>query len=54
MLTVFRSITQRSDERRQQPWNYLLQRIRDAVLLATKTVLDGLRRRPAEMTQSIC
>ena len=45
LLTVFRSITQRSDERRQEPWHYLLQRVREAVLLATKSVLDGLRPR---------
>jgi predicted transposase YbfD/YdcC len=45
LLTIFRSITQRSDERRQEPWRCLLQRIRDAVLLATASVLDGLRPR---------
>jgi len=45
LLTVFRSITQRSDNRREEPWHYLLQRIRDAVLLATTSVLDGLRPR---------
>jgi hypothetical protein len=49
LLTVFRSVTQRSEERRQEPWNQLLQRVRDAVLLATKTVLEGIRRRTAEM-----
>ena len=38
LLTIFRSITQRSDDRRQEPWNYLLQRIRDAVLLGINLV----------------
>jgi predicted transposase YbfD/YdcC len=54
LLTIFRSITQRSDDRRQEPWHCLLQRIRDAVLLATTSVLDGLRPRTPEHLLSDC
>ena len=54
LLTIFRSITQRSDDRRQEPWHYLLQRIRDAVLLATTSVLDGLRPRTPDTALANC
>ena len=54
LLTIFRSITQRSDDRRQQPWHCLLQRIRDAVLLATPWVLDGLRPRTPDIATANC
>jgi hypothetical protein len=45
LLTIFRSVTQRSDHRRHEPWHVLLTRIRDALLLATATALVGVRRR---------
>ena len=54
LLTIFRSITQRSDDRRQEPWHCLLQRIRDAVLLATTSVLDGLRPRTPDAAIANC
>ena len=54
LLTIFRSITQRSDDRRQEPWNYLLQRIRDAVLLATTSLLDGIRHRTPDTATANC
>lgn len=45
LLTLFRSVTQRSDSRRTEPWKVLFERIRDALLLATDELIDGLRRR---------
>jgi len=54
LLTIFRSITQRSDDRRHEPWHCLLQRIRDAVLLATTAVLDGLRPRTPDAATINC
>ena len=38
-------VTQRSDSRRTEPWKVLFERIRDALLLATDELIDGLRRR---------
>jgi hypothetical protein len=35
LLTIFRSITQRSDERRSEPWRELFQGVYDALLVAT-------------------
>lgn len=52
LLTIFRSVTQRSDHRRHEPWRVLLSRIRDALLLATPAALVGLRRRMPE--PSLC
>lgn len=45
VLTLFRSVTQRSDSRRTEPRKVLFERIRDALLLATDELIDGLRRR---------
>jgi hypothetical protein len=45
MLTLFRSVTQRSDERRAVPWRELLEDIRDALLTLSDAHLQGLRRR---------
>lgn len=45
MLTLFRSVTQRSDERRAVPWRSLLDDIRDAMLILADHHLSGLRRR---------
>jgi len=45
LLTLFRSVTQRSDSRRTEPWKVLFERIRDALLLATDELIDGLRGR---------
>ena len=54
LLTIFRSITQRSDDRREQPWHCLLQNIRDAVMLATTSVLHGLRPRIPDTAIANC
>ena len=45
LLTLFRSITQRFDSRRSEFWKVLFERIRDALLLATDELIDGLRGR---------
>jgi len=45
MLSLFRSVTQRSDERRAIPWRQLLCDIRDSLLILTEGHLEGLRRR---------
>jgi hypothetical protein len=45
LLTLFRSVTQRSDSRRAEPWKVLFERIRDALSLATDELIDGLRGR---------
>jgi hypothetical protein len=48
LLTIFRSVTQRSNHRRHEPWHVLLTRIRDALLLATPAALAGVRTRTPE------
>jgi hypothetical protein len=48
LLALFKHVTQRSDARRDEPWHVLLSRVRDAMLLATDTIVAGLRRRFAE------
>jgi hypothetical protein len=47
LLSLFRSVTQRSDERRAVPWRQLLFDIRDALLTLSAVHLEGLRRRKA-------
>lgn len=45
LLTIFRSVTQRSDQRRSEPWKILFQRFYDALLLASVDSVRSLRRR---------
>lgn len=45
LLTLFRSVTQRSEERRAVPWGRLLADIRDTLLTLNAAHLEGLRRR---------
>jgi hypothetical protein len=45
MLTLFRSVTQRSDDRRATPWRHLLDDIRDSLITLAEHHLSGLRRR---------
>jgi hypothetical protein len=45
LLTLFRTVTQRSDERRTTPWRRLLRDIDSALRTATKEQLEGLRPR---------
>jgi DDE_Tnp_1-associated len=46
LLTLFRSVTQRSDERRATPWLDLLRRFYNAIISATDADLFELRPRP--------
>jgi hypothetical protein len=46
LLTLFRSVTQRSDERRATPWLDLLRWLYNAVISATDADLSELRPRP--------
>jgi predicted transposase YbfD/YdcC len=46
LVALFRSVTQRSDERRGTPWRDLLRWFRNALLCATEVDLAFLRRRP--------
>ena len=45
LLTLFRSVTQRSDERRGMPWRLLLGWVRDMLVGVTEAEVAGLRRR---------
>lgn len=46
LLTLFRSVTQRSDERRATPWRDLLRWFYNAIISATDADLSELRPRP--------
>jgi DDE_Tnp_1-associated len=46
LLTLFRSVTQRSDERRATPWRDLLRWFYNAIISATDADLKALRPRP--------
>jgi DDE_Tnp_1-associated len=43
MLALFRSVSQRSEDKRQTPWRDLLRSIYNALIAATDAHLDGLR-----------
>lgn len=45
MLSLYRSVTTRSERKRAQPWKELMQEIRDVLVRATRQHLEGLRRR---------
>jgi hypothetical protein len=45
LMTLFRNVTQRSDERRALPWKTLLANLRHSLVTATTVHLAGLRRR---------
>jgi hypothetical protein len=49
LLTLFRSVTQRSDERRATPWRDLLRWFYNAIISATDADLSALRPRPRAM-----
>jgi hypothetical protein len=49
LLTLFRSVTQRSDERRAAPWRDLLRWFYNAIISATDADLSALRPRPRAM-----
>ena len=47
LLTLFRSVTQRSDERRSAPWKRLMLDVFTALLTTNKDHIRGLRFRPS-------
>ena len=49
LLTLFRSVTQRSDARRTVPWKTLLRDLRDALISAQERHLEGLEIRRIAM-----
>jgi len=46
LLTLFRSVTQRSDERRHTPWKKLIQSVFRTLIASDQSTLAGLRRHP--------
>lgn len=52
MLALFRTVTQRSEERRQTPWRNIVRWLYQAVIAATKENVDGLRARKASAVVS--
>ena len=47
MLALFRSVTQRSEEKRQTPWKTVIRWVYNALIAATTADIDGLRIRKA-------
>ena len=47
LLALFRSVTQRSEERRQMPWKDLVRWVYNTLIAATALDTEGLRRRNA-------
>lgn len=47
LLTLYRSVTQRSDEKRETPWAELLEWVRDALIASTQATVSSLRKRKA-------
>lgn len=45
LLTLFRSVTQRSEDKRRTPWRQLLSWVRDTLVGVTEDEVAGLRRR---------
>ena len=52
MLALFRTVTQRSEERRQTPWRDIVRWLYQAVIAATDEDVDGLRAREASSVVS--
>ena len=52
MLALFRTVTQRSEERRQTPWRNIVRWLYQAVIAATDEDVDGLRAREASAAVS--
>lgn len=47
LLTLYRSVTQRSEEKRERPWRELFEVVRDALVASTEATLEALRHRKA-------
>lgn len=52
MLALFRTVTQRSEERRQTPWRDIVRWLYQAVIAATPDDVDGLRAREESVVVS--
>ena len=52
MLALFRTVTQRSEERRQTPWRDMVRWLYQAVIAATTDDLFGLRARESSAVVS--
>jgi hypothetical protein len=47
LLTLYRSVTQRSEEKRQMPWKVLFELVRDTLIASTEATVASLRKRRA-------
>jgi hypothetical protein len=47
LLTLYRSVTQRSEEKRQVPWAELFESVRDTLIASTEVTVAALRKRKA-------
>jgi len=47
LMTLYRSVTQRSDEKRERPWQQLLDLVRDALIASTEATIEAVRHRKA-------
>jgi hypothetical protein len=47
LLSLFRSVTQRSEEKRQTPWKDLMRKVYNTMIAATSVTTEGLRPRNA-------
>ncbi len=45
LLTLYRSVTQRSQEKRQMPWAELFEWVRDSLVASTEATVESLRKR---------
>ncbi len=50
LLSLYRTVTTRSERKRAQPWKELMQDLREALIRATQHHLEGLRRRTVATT----
>ena len=53
LLTLFRSVTQRSEEKRQMPWTALLEWVRDTLIASSEATMTSLRHRKALRTSVV-
>lgn len=53
MLALFRAVTRRSSDKRQQPWRQLFKWIRDALIASSEATVASLRKRKATQLFSV-
>ncbi|MBN1962971.1 MAG: ISAs1 family transposase, partial [Deltaproteobacteria bacterium] len=54
LLTLYKSVTLRSEQNREMTWRELMSQIRDTLLWAREKILDGLRPRKFAMPPALC